>query len=344
LPGLQPKEPWQVTGRWADLDVLFKVPSNWNEAQYALGPTHEEVIVPLAKKYLSSYRDLPFSAYQIQTKFRDEARAKSGLFRGREFRMKDLYSFHATAEDLDRYYEVAKAAYFKAFERLGLTALLVEASGGTFSKYSHEFQVLVPAGEDTIFHCACGFAKNKEIIGPELEGLEPGATAKCPACGGELLVSAGAEIGNIFKLNTKYSAPFNLVYKNEVGAEVIALMGCYGIGTSRLMGVIAEKMNDAQGLLWPEAVAPFRVHLLELGGVSGQEIYDNLQSAGVEVLYDERDASAGAKFADADLIGIPWRAVVSPKTGGKIELKRRDSEEVKLVDMQEFLDLLEEPA
>jgi prolyl-tRNA synthetase len=341
MPTLQPKEPWITTGRWEGFDALFKAVSHYNEAQFALGPTHEEVIVPLAKKYVFSYRDLPFAAYQIQTKLRDEPRAKSGLLRGREFRMKDLYSFHADAADLDGYYEQAKEAYRAVFGRLGLEALIVEASGGTFSKLSHEFQVLIPAGEDTVYHCAhCGFAKNKEIIDEELKGLGIGDSGKCPACGGELQVSAGAEVGNIFKLNTKYSDPFELTYKDESGAALPVVMGCYGIGTSRIMGVIAEKYADDKGLVWPEAVAPFRVHLLALGGVSGSAIYDNLQAAGVEVLYDERDVSAGEKFADADLLGIPFRAVVSSKTGDKIEVKRRGSGEAELLTPHEFLKLL----
>ncbi len=341
MPTLQPKEPWITTGRWEGFDALFKAVSHYNEAEFALGPTHEEVIVPLAKKYLFSYRDLPFAAYQIQTKLRDEPRAKSGLLRGREFRMKDLYSFHKDASDLDRYYEIVKKAYLTVFKRLGLEALVVEASGGTFSKLSHEFQVLIPAGEDAVYHCEkCGFAKNKEIIEDELKNLKIGDKGKCPACGGELLVSAAAEVGNIFKLNTKYSDPFGLKYKDEEGADKPVIMGCYGIGTSRIMAVLAEKYGDDKGLRWPEAVAPFRVHLLALGGVSGGDMYANLQAHGVEVLYDERDVSAGEKFADADLLGIPYRAVVSPKTGEKIEVKKRDGEKTDLLTADEFLALL----
>lgn len=340
MPTLQPKEPWQATGRWNGFDALFKAISHYNEALYALGPTHEEVIVPLAKKFIFSYRDLPFAAYQMQTKLRDEPRAKSGLLRGREFRMKDLYSFHTGPEDLDRYYELAKEAYLRAFRRLGLETVVVEASGGTFSKYSHEFQVLIPAGEDTVFHCACGFAKNKEIIDADFKDLTPGDTAKCPACGGTLQVSAGAEVGNIFKLNTKYSEPFDLKYKDEDGQEKIVYMGCYGIGTSRLMGVLAEKMSDVKGLCWPSSVAPFKVHLIELKGADASNAYKNLQAAGLDVLYDERDISAGEKFADADLLGVPWRAVVSPKTGDKLEVKRRGSEETELMDVSALVSTL----
>lgn len=340
MPTLQPKEPWQATGRWDGFEALFKAVSHYNEAHYALGPTHEEVIVPLAKKYISSYRDLPFAAYQIQTKLRDEPRAKSGLLRGREFRMKDMYSFHTESEDMDRFYEIAKEAYFKVFHRLGLEVLPVEASGGTFSKYSHEFQVLIPAGEDIIFHSDCGYAKNKEIVENNLKELKPGAVAECPQCGGELKISAGAEVGNIFKLNTRYSEPFNLTYKDESGADKIVYMGCYGIGTSRLMGVLAEKFHDEKGLLWPEAAAPFKVHLLELAGANARPDYDVLQERGIDVLYDERERSAGEKFADADLLGIPWRAVKSPKTGGKLEVKKRDSEEVKVVSAAEFVGML----
>lgn len=330
LSALHPKENWDKTGRWNTVDVLFKLKSQ-TDKMYALGPTHEEIIAPIAGDFISSYRDLPAYYYQIQTKFRDELRAKSGILRGREFLMKDLYSFHRDQADLDRYYEVVEAAYEKIFKRLGLKALKVEASGGTFSKYSHEYQVLHPVGEDVIFHCdACDFAQNKEIV-----EIKDGDT--CPRCSkGKIFSSNGAEVGNIFRLGTKFTEPFGLKYKDETGKEHLAVMGAYGIGISRLMGILAEVNNDEKGLVWPEAVTPFKVHLIELGEGLGKSVYERLQAKGIAVLYDDRDLKAGEKFADADLIGIPWRAVVSTKTADKIELKRRGEDKTELLKEDEL--------
>lgn len=336
---LHPKENWDKTGRWNTVDVLFKIKSQTGK-NYALGPTHEEIITPLAGKYINSYRDLPAYYYQIQTKFRDELRAKSGILRGREFLMKDFYSFHRDQADLDDYYEKAEAAYGKVFKRLGLDAKKVEASGGTFSKYSHEYQVLHPVGEDLIFHCDfCEFAQNKEIF----EGKEGDKCGRCNK--GSILSSNGAEVGNIFKLGTKYSEPFGVKYKDEDGKDQLAIMGCYGIGISRLMGLIAEVYNDDKGLIWPEAIAPFKVHLIELTKGLGKNLYErvsNLHSLKNNILYDDRDAKAGEKFNDADLIGLPWRAVVSEKTAGKIELKKRGEKEGRLVTEEELIKIIKE--
>lgn len=340
MPVLGPKDQWQKTGRWDSLDVLFKVIAR-DKKEYALGPTHEEIVVPIGQKAIFSYRDLPFGLYQIQTKFRDEPRAKSGLLRGREFLMKDLYSFHTTVEDLELYYARVLEAYKKIFTRLGLDAIQVEASGGSFSKYSHEFQVLTPNGEDEIIYCsACAFAQNREI-NENKEG-DP-----CPQCGQPLKVSAGSEVGNVFQLKTKYSTPFGLSYTDEKGNQQEVQMGCYGIGISRLMGVLAEVYHDENGLLWPETVAPFRVHIIALTGTNEQQnreiikraqsIYDMLITQGVETLYDDRtNISAGQKFAESDLIGIPLRIVISPKTGEKIEIKKRNEADAKLIDEGEI--------
>jgi len=331
---LHPKENWDKTGRWGTMDVLFKLQSQ-TKKMYALGPTHEEIIAPLAQKFISSYRDLPAYYYQIQTKFRDELRAKSGILRGREFLMKDFYSFHRNQEDLDSYYAVAQKAYARVFDRLGLKAVLTEASGGTFSKYSHEYQVLHPVGEDIIFHCdSCDFAQNKEIV-------EVASSDACPRCGkGKVASSNGAEVGNIFKLGTKYTEPFSVKYKDEEGKEHIAMMGCYGIGISRAMGLIAEIYSDDKGFLWPEQIAPFKVHLIELKNGLGSSLYERLQAKGNRVLYDDRDLKAGEKFNDADLIGIPYRAVVSEKTGDKIELKKRGEDRTELLTYNEFIQKL----
>jgi len=331
LPVLHPRKNWLETGRWETYDTLFRFTSHYSKNEYVLGPTHEEVIAPLAKQFIFSYQDLPRYAFQIQTKFRDEKRAKSGLLRGREFLMKDLYSFHKDEADLDAYYEKAKGAYARVFERVGIgkDTVLTFASGGTFSKYSHEFQTLIPAGEDTVYLCeACCVAVNKEIIAEQ---------PACPSCNAKNLKErVGAEVGNIFKLKTKYSTPFGLQYKDEKGAMHDVLMGCYGIGISRLMGVIVERFHDERGIIWPESVAPFRVHLIELNGASAAGLYVALQKEGVDILYDETARSAGEKLTDADLLGIPWRAVVSPKTKGKIELKARNSEKAELLTEEEL--------
>ncbi|MDP3784582.1 MAG: aminoacyl--tRNA ligase-related protein, partial [bacterium] len=330
LSVLQPQANWSQTGRLDAYDTLFKFTSFYSKIDYVLGPTHEEIISPLAKKYIASYRDLPKYLFQIQNKFRDEKRAKAGLLRGREFFMKDLYSFHRDEADLDAYYEKVKEGYGRIFKAVGLgdTTYLTVASGGTFSKYSHEFQTLTLSGEDAIYICEkCHVAVNQEIIKEQ---------SSCPECGNtKLREEKAVEVGNIFKLMAKFSRPFNLTYKDENGSEHDVLMACFGIGLNRLMGTIVEVHHDEKGIIWPESVAPFRLHMLELPG--GQKIYEKLIDRGVEVLYDDRDLSAGEKFADADLIGIPWRAIVSEKTGDKIELKRRGANDTVLVTLEELI-------
>ncbi|MFA5754376.1 MAG: aminoacyl--tRNA ligase-related protein [Patescibacteria group bacterium] len=325
-----PRENWQATGRWDSLDVLFKIAAS-DKKEYALNPTHEELVTPLAKKFIYSYRELPLAVFQIQTKFRNEKRAKAGLLRGREFWMKDLYSFHASQEDLDNYYETVIAAYQRIFSRVGLgdKTYLTYASGGTFAKYSHEFQTIIPAGEDTIYVCeACRMAVNKEIIAEQ---------KTCPKCGRDKLVETrGTEVANIFKLGTKYSAPFDLKYTDQNGELQPVIMGCYGLGPSRVMGTIVELCHDDKGLIWPEEVAPFKVHLLSLNEKEATDkIYDNLVGRGIEVLYDDRDLSAGEKFADADLIGCPYRVLVSAKTlaADSVELKGRQASASELVEL-----------
>ncbi len=338
MPSLQPKTNWEQTGRWETYNSLFKFTSFYSKIDYVLGPTHEEIISPLMGKFIFSYKDLPKYIFQIQNKFRDEKRAKSGLLRGREFFMKDLYSFHRDENDLDEYYEKAKKSYERIFKAVGLDKLtyLTFASGGSFSKYSHEFQTLTPAGEDIIFICdKCKIAVNKEIIGEQ---------NSCPQCGNKNLKEEKAiEVGNIFKLKTKYSTPFNLKYKDEKGELRDIVMGCYGIGLNRLMGTIVEIYHDNKGIIWPESVAPFKAHLIEIGNEKleirkkAEKLYNILQKAGVEVLYDDRkEATIGEKFADADLMGIPYRLVISEKTGDKIEIKKRNEEKTKLVSEEEL--------
>jgi prolyl-tRNA synthetase len=335
MPTLQPKANWQKTGRWDSMDDLFKLDRN-KDNELALGPTHEEVVSPLLGKFVNSYKDLPRYVFQFQNKFRNEKRAKSGILRGREFLMKDLYSFHTNQEDLNKYYEIQKKAYRNIFEQTGIgdKTYLTYASGGSFAKYSHEFQTVTSAGEDIIYICPkCKLAINKEII-EELKN-------KCPECGNEdLITEKAAEVGNIFKLGTKYSNPFKLNYRDEQGKENPVIMGCYGIGLSRLFGTIVEIYNDEKGIIWPEAVAPFKVHLISLGkNKEAEEIYADLNKKGVEVLYDDRDASAGEKFADADLIGIPYRVVVSEKSlaAGGMEVKKRNEKESRIAKTEEVI-------
>lgn len=337
LSGLQNKENWKKTGRWDSFDALFKVASRY-ENEYALGPTHEEVLVPIASQMINSYKDLPLAVYQIQTKFRDEARAKSGILRGREFIMKDLYSFHPDEEDFNKYYERTKQAYKNVFSRCGLSAIETEASGGSFSKFSHEYQVITEAGEDEIIYCPGGdFSANVEISTVS-EGKQ------CDLGHGPLKKVKTIEVGNIFPLKTRFSEVFNLTYKDKDGKDQFVVMGCYGIGINRVMGTIVEVHNDDKGIAWPESVAPYKIHLI---GIMNQEsgikekadnIYETLNKAGIEVLYDEREeVSAGEKFSDADLIGIPVRLVISSKTGSKVEWKKRDGEKTELLTTEEVI-------
>jgi len=342
MPTLQPKNNWAQTGRWETYDSLFKFTSFYSKNEYVLGPTHEEIVSPLMKNFIFSYKDLPLYVFQIQNKFRDEKRAKSGLLRGREFLMKDLYSFHRDENDLDKYYEKVKAAYFRIFKRVGLGKLtvLTFASGGTFSKYSHEFQTLSPVGEDKIYLCEkCQVAINQEIIKEQ---------NSCPKCGNKNLKNERAiEVGNIFKLKTKYSSPFNLKYRDEKGEEKEVIMGCYGIGLTRLMGTIVEVYHDDKGIIWPETVAPYKAHLIKLKTNNPQlttfieKLYHSLQKNNIEILYDDRqEVSAGEKLIEADLIGIPYRLIVSEKTGKKIEIKKRNEKRIKLVGEKELVKLL----
>ncbi len=343
MPAMHPKELWQKTGRWEKGigEVMYKAEDDKGR-EVGFGPTHEEVVTTLAAEFIKSYEDLPCFIYQIQTKFRKEPRPRSGLLRGREFSMKDLYSFHTDDKDLDEYYEKVKEAYFKIFKRCGLSPILTEASGGGFSKeYSHEFQVLAPGGEDTVIFCENqDFAQNVEIY-----EKQPGD--KCPGCGARLLSGNSIEVGNIFKLGTKYSEPLGCYFATKSGEKKPVVMGCFGFGLSRTMGAIVEVHHDKNGILWPKEVAPFDVHLLELGGGSpskikkeAKKLYQTLQKNGFDILYDDRDKkTAGEKFADADLIGIPIRIIISERTIEKssIELKKRNEKEGRLMKISQIL-------
>lgn len=345
MPSLVPKKNWEATGRWAGLDVLYKVKGKGGE-EYGLGATLEEIVTPVAQKFSFSYKDFPFAIYQIQTKFRDELRAKSGLLRGREFLMKDLYSFHVDQKDCDDYYERVKGAYFEIFKAAGLAPItfLTLASGGTFSKFSHEFQTVTAAGEDIVYHCGnCGFAVNKEIKEDY---------PKCPECSSaDFDEKKAIEVGNIFKLGTKYSAAFGFEASGADGGKLPVLMCCYGIGLTRLLGTVAETSRDENGIIWPQAIAPFEIHLIELEAKdseanreikkNAQKIYSDLQKKNISVLYDDRPGkSAGEKFKDADLLGMPRRLVISQKTLEQkgVEIKKRGEKETKLAGLDKICD------
>ncbi len=339
MTALQGKEIWEKTKRWDD-----KVVDNWfktklkNGTELGLGFTHEEPITRIMSQFVSSYKDLPFSAYQFQVKFRNEARAKSGIMRGREFLMKDLYSFSKDEEEHNLFYEKMKGVYAEIFNRVGIgdKTYLTISSGGTFSKYSYEFQTLTDAGEDTILYDE----EKKLAINKNDYSEEIFSDFNLEKSEFNFKEARSSEVGDIYSLGYKYSEALGLNYRDDKGEERPVYMGSYGIGIPRLMGTIVEIFSDEKGIAWPESVAPFRVHLLRLG--NGGEIqaqadrtYGGLQDAGIDVLYDEReDLSAGEKFADADLIGIPFRVVVSAKTAenGKLELKNRRTGEVKIIN------------
>jgi len=340
MPALQPKENWAKTGRWDTMDDLYRFTSYYSKTDIALGATHEEIVSPLAKKFIFSYKDLPKYVFQIQTKFRDEKRPKSGILRGREFRMKDLYSFHTDEKDLNKYYDQVIKSYEKIFERVGLKdkTYLTFAPGGTFSKFSHEFQTESEVGEDTIYICRdCKMAINKEIILTQKE---------CPKCGKTDLEEIKAiEVANIFKLKTKFTDLFKVKYLDEKGKENPVIMGCYGIGPSRIMGTIVEVLSDDKGIIWPKEVTPYHVHLIDLkSGPEAEKAAKALEAENIEVLWDDRDESAGVKFADSDLLGIPIRVVVSGKSlkSGGLELKFRDQKETEILKEEDLIKRIKE--
>ncbi len=331
LSALQDKEVWEKTGRWDDekVDSWFKTTLK-SGTELGLGFTHEESMTALMRDHIASYKDLPLYPYQFQTKFRNETRAKSGLMRTREFVMKDMYSFSKNEEEHKKFYDRVAEAYRAVFERVGLghQTFMTFASGGSFSQYSHEFQTECEAGEDVIYiDDTKKIAINKEIYGNEGVFESVGVSKE------DLREAKSIEVGNIFTLGTRFSEALGLTYKDETGADVPVFMGSYGIGPARLMATVAELMSDAKGLVWPEAVAPFRVHLVSLTNdnsdvvAEADELYRELSEAGIEVLYDDTDRRAGEKFADSDLIGIPLRVVVSEKTlaAGKFECVERAS-------------------
>lgn len=335
---LQSKELWQETGRWSDelVDVWFKSELQ-DGTEVGFGWTHEEPIVDLLRNYLKSYKDLPISVYQFQNKLRNELRAKSGIMRGREFVMKDMYSVHANKEDLDNYYNAAIEAYKRCYDRFGIgdETYVTFASGGAFTKFSHEFQTICDAGEDYIYlHRGKNIAVNEEVLDDAVKELGINRS--------ELERVKTAEVGNIFNFGTQKSEEMRLVFTDAEGVEQYAYMGSYGIGITRVMGVIVEKFADDKGLVWPENIAPAKVYLVQIGSQSratADELYQKLQSAGIETIYDDRDERPGVKFADAELLGIPYRVTVSDRLldDGKWEVSMRQTGEQRLLTADELL-------
>ncbi len=348
LTALQDKKLWETTGRWDDakVDNWFKTKLK-NDAELGLGFTHEEPLTAIMAEYVKSFRDLPVYAYQFQTKFRNEARAKSGILRGREFLMKDLYSFSINEKAHNEFYEKVKNSYLNIFKKVGLDddkskghqTYLTFASGGSFSKYSHEFQTITEAGEDIIYvDEKKKIAINKEVLNDEV--LKDLNLKKS-----DLIEKKSVEVGNIFSLGTRFSDDLGLKYVDEKGNNHTVVMGSYGIGLGRLMGTVAEVLSDDKGLVWPTSIAPFEVHLIALPDKEGKvkavadKIYKKLRDRNIEVLYDDRDLHPGEKFADSDLIGIPVRAVISEKTLAEnvLEIKDRKSGQTEKVSEEVFL-------
>lgn len=346
LSVLQDKDTWEKTNRWNDeiVDNWFKTKLK-SGADLGLGFTHEEPLTKLMLSHISSYRDLPVFVYQIQTKFRNEARAKSGLMRTREFLMKDLYSFCKDEKEHNEFYEKAKSAYINVFNRTGIgeKTFITFASGGTFSKYSHEFQTVSDAGEDVIYlEESKKIAVNKEVMNEEvLKDLNIKKES--------LVEKKAVEVGNIFSLGTKFSEALGLNYLDEKGEKIPVIMGCYGIGPGRLIGAIVEVLSDEKGIVWPKEVAPFAIHLIEINPKNNpavrseaEKVYNELVGANMEVLWDDRGLSAGEKFADSDLIGIPTRLIVSEKTIAEnvVEIKSRSSEKSEKISRNEIVSVL----
>lgn len=347
MSSLQRKETWESTGRWDDeiVDVWFKSKlQDGTEVGFAW--SHEEAILEMLQQYIKSYKDLPMSVYQFQTKMRSELRAKSGIMRGREFVMKDMYSLHASQEDMDQYYDKVIDAYKRCYDRFGIgdSTFVTFASGGAFTKFSHEFQTICDAGEDILYaNEDHSVAVNEEVLDEATKQLGVDKSA--------LSSVKSAEVGNIFKFGTEKSEKMGITYTDKSGKEQLVYLASYGFGITRLMGVVVEKMADEKGLVWPENIAPARVYTARLGddeAVVNQadKLYEQLEDAGIEVLYDDRDIRPGEKFADADLIGIPHRVVVSAKTveSGKFEYKARTEKEAQFLNETELLSRLKPTA
>lgn len=352
MPTIQPADLWRTSGRYDAYGKEMLRIVDRHEREMLYGPTAEEVITDIFSRYVKSYKDLPKRLYNIQWKFRDEIRPRFGVMRGREFLMKDTYSFDINFEEFKKTYQAMLDAYVKTFKRMGLTAIPVRADSGAIGgNMSHEFQVLAATGESEIYYdVAYESLKDEEITLERLQSLyamsdEMHDPATCTVPADQLKVMRGIEVGHIFYFGTKYSEPFGASVTGPEGTQIMAEMGSYGIGVSRLVGAIIEAFHDEGGIKWPEAVAPFKVGLINLKVGDDacvkacDNLYEKLSDAGVEVLYDDRDKAAGAKFADMDLIGLPWQIAVGPRgvAVGQCELKNRHTGEKIEISMEDVL-------
>jgi len=338
MTNLQAKEPWEETTRWSDevVDIWFKTKLQ-DGTDLGLAWSHEEAILAMMRQYVQSYKDLPIKVYQFQTKLRNELRAKAGIMRGREFVMKDMYSLHSSAEDLDAFYEQSIEAYKRCYDRFGIgdETFVTFASGGAFTKFSHEFQTICDAGEDILYvHRGKNIAVNEEVLDEAVKEL--GISKD------ELEKVKSAEVGNIFNFGTEKCDQMNLHFTDKDGTEKPIYLGSYGIGITRVMGVIVEKFADDRGIVWPEQIAPAKVYLVQIGQESKETadaLYDELMGMGIEVIYDDRDERPGAKFADSELMGIPYRITVSDRLLGdeKFELTPRTTGVAELLTREELL-------
>lgn len=333
MTNLQPKEAWEMTSRWDDevVDIWFKTKLK-DETELGLAWSHEEAIVKMLSRFIDSYKDLPIAVYQFQTKLRNELRAKSGIMRGREFVMKDMYSFHDSEQSLEHFYNAVKDSYNNVFDKLGIgdDTFVTFASGGAFTKFSHEFQTICDAGEDVVYiNRDKNIAINEEVLDDAVK--EIGVKKD------ELEKVKTAEVGNIFNFGTEKTDSMNVYFANKDGEQSSIWMGSYGIGITRLMGVIAEKMSDEKGLVWPVNIAPAKVYLIGIGA-DAEPLYKELIANNIEVIFDDRDVRPGEKFADADLMGIPYRVVVSGKLAeDEVEVKSRTSDKVEIVSIDKLL-------
>ncbi len=335
MPALQPRDLWDESGRWDQYGPELMRLKDRKERDFCLGPTHEEIVTHAVRDYINSYKKLPLALYQIQTKFRDEMRPRFGLMRGREFIMKDLYTFHENQEDLDVWYQSMKEAYTAVFKRSGLETRIVSSDTGQIGgDEADEFMVMSEVGEDTISYCmSCSYAANQEF-----SGLKEGDA--CPRCGGTIKTAKGIEVGNIFKLGTKYSVSMNAYFTSREGKREPVIMGCYGIGISRTLMASVEQHSTDDSLVWPEELTPFDLHVIPVN-YRDQEVIDNVDAfvkrleMDYRVLVDDRDERAGVKFKDADLIGVPYRIVIGKDfKDGKVEFFDRYEGVKEVIDLE----------
>ena len=341
MPVVHPARVWKETKRFFEVGPeLWKIKNRFKE-DFVLAMTHEEIVTDAAKPIISSYKDLPKLVGQIQTKIRDEARARGGLIRTKEFTMQDAYSFDRNEQGLEKVYNRFIKAYAKIFKRVGVETIMIESDVGAMGGLgAHEFMMIADSGEDKMIFCKkCKHAVNAEVLGINKETEATKKNVKCPKCGSKNVeFKKGIEVGNIFKLGTKYSIPQKLFYKDEKNKEYPVVMGSYGIGLERLLASVVEASHDKDGIIWPESISPYKVHLLNIEEkAKADKAYKELTDADIEVFYDDREVRPGEKLADADLLGIPYRATISPKTKGKIEIKRRNAKKVELISISELI-------